>query len=279
MVEAGGNRGCIIKRDDSPEQVGAGSQAGMTLKTFSVKFNCAGYNGAMLVQQDMKQAVLSALEANDLDAIERFALRGRKILSVLVRIAYDKETLVGRRAIAATGRVASVFIRNNYEFLRETVRKLLWSLTDESGGIGWSAPELLGEIVSAGPEEFSDVVPIIAGVFSIEEEVFRPGILYAFKRIAESHPDMISPYQDIILRGLSESSPEARIHALDLVRTLGERIDPAKLSAIACKVRNMLQDRAEAWLYKNDGFINIEVGSAAREVNKYFKDQFGLQDN
>ncbi|HEX9136434.1 MAG TPA: hypothetical protein VF905_05765, partial [Nitrospirota bacterium] len=167
-------------------------------------------NNDMLIQQDMKQAVLSALEANDLDAIETFALRGRTVLSVLVRLAYDKETLVGRRAIIATGRVASVFIRNNGEFLRETVRKLLWSLTDESGGIGWSAPELLGEIVIADPEKFADVVPIIAGVFSIEEEVFRPGILYAFKKIAESHPEMISPYQDIILRGLSESTPEAR---------------------------------------------------------------------
>lgn len=232
-----------------------------------------------LIQQNMKQAVMSALEANDLDAIERLALRGRIVLSALVRLAYDKETLVGRRAIAATGRVASVFIRNNREFLRETVRKLLWSLTDESGGIGWAAPELLGEIVSAGPEEFSDVVPIIAGVFSIEEDVFRPGILYAFKKIAEGRPDMISPYQDIILRGLTESSPEARIHALDLIRALGERIDPANLNAIAGAIRNMMQDRAEAWLYEKDGFVNIEVGSTAKEVNKYLKDKFGLQYN
>lgn len=236
-------------------------------------------NNDMLIQQDMKQAVLSALEANDLDAIETFALRGRTVLSVLVRLAYDKETLVGRRAIVATGRVASVFIRNNEEFLRETVRKLLWSLTDESGGIGWSAPELIGEIVSAGPGKFSDVVPIIAEVFSIEEDIFRPGVLYAFKRIAESHPEMISPYQDIILRGLSESTPEARIHALELVRILGERIDPAKLKIMADKVRNMMQDRAEAWLYMNGGFACVEVGSTAQEVNKYIIDKLGRGDN
>src|SRR5512134_1597345 len=118
-------------------------------------------NQKTLNQQEIKKEVVAALEANDLDAIEKFALSGRKVLSVLVRLAYDKETLAGRRAIAATGRVASVFIRNNVEFLREAVRKLLWSLSDESGGIGWSAPELLGEIVSAGPDEFSDVVPIM----------------------------------------------------------------------------------------------------------------------
>jgi hypothetical protein len=235
-------------------------------------------NNDMLIQKDMRQAVLSALEANDLHSIEKFALCGRKVLSVLVRLAYDKETLVGWRAIVATGRVASVFIRNNEEVLREAVRKLLWSLTDESGGIGWSAPELIGEIVSAGPEKFSDVVPIIAEVFSIEEDVFRPGVLYAFKRIAESHPEMISPYQDIILRGLSESTPEARIHALELVRILGKRIDPAKLKVIARKVSSMMQDRAEAWLYSNGGFACIEVGLTAQEVNKYILDKLGPED-
>lgn len=247
--------------------------------SFIMKTEARAMSNNTPVKQSMKQSVLSALEANDLDAIERFALSGRKILSMLVRLAYDKETLVGRRAIVATGRVASVFIRNNNEFLRETTRRLLWSLTDESGGIGWSAPELIGEIVSAGPEEFSDVVPIIAEVFSIEETVFRPGVLYAFKRIAESRPDMVIPYKDIILRGLSEGSPETRIHALELIRTLGERIDPAMLNVMANKVKNMMQDRAEAWIYTNGRFTNIEVGSTAAEVNKYIADKFGLQDD
>jgi hypothetical protein len=57
-----------------------------------------------------------------------------------------------------------------------------WSLSDESGGIGWSAPELIGEIVCADPRRFADIVPLIADVYAIEEDVFRPGVLYAFSR-------------------------------------------------------------------------------------------------
>jgi hypothetical protein len=231
----------------------------------------------MLTQRDIKKEVVAALETNDIEAISRLALQGRKVLSVLVRLAYDKETLAGWRAIVATGQVASVFIRDDYECLRETARKLLWSLTDESGGIGWSAPELLGEIVSADPKRFSDLVPMIAEVFCIEEAVFRPGVLYAFRRIAGSDPEMISPYQDLILRGLSEQDPVVRIHALELVRVLGERIDPENLERIRSKVKNMEQDRAEAWLYINAGFINMEVGETAQEVYLYLKDKFGLQ--
>jgi hypothetical protein len=222
----------------------------------------------------MKQAVVTALESNEFETVHRLTLMSRKVLSVLVRLAYDKETLVGWRAIIATGEAASVLVRNNYDFLRETVRKLLWSLTDESGGIGWSAPELLGEIVSADPKRFCDIVPLIAEVFSIEEAVFRPGVLYAFKRIAESHPEMINPYQEIIQRGLSEEDPMARIRALELILSLKERLGAGNFNAVASRIHGLMQDRAEVWLYRNGGFTSIEVRELAREVHSRLKNNF-----
>ena len=66
-------------------------------------------------------------------------------------------------------------ITTDLDFLRETCRKLVWSLSDESGGIGWSAPEILGEIVSADPKRFKDFIPLMASVYEIEEDVFRGG--------------------------------------------------------------------------------------------------------
>jgi hypothetical protein len=221
-----------------------------------------------MTQQEMKRAAVAALESNDLEAIRTLALADRKILSVLVRLAYDKETLVGRRAIVAIGRVASVFAANNYDFLRETVRKLLWSLSDESGAIGWSAPEILGEIVSADPKNFADVVPLIAEVYSIEERVFRPGVLYAFRKIAETHPDMIMPYLDIIVDGLSEKDPEARIYALELAGMLKERFDFEKLKCVRSGVGILVNDKNEAWIYSNDNYIGIEVGNTADKVSR-----------
>jgi hypothetical protein len=223
----------------------------------------------MVTQQEMKQAVLAALEMNDFETIERLALQSRKALSALVRLAYDRETLVGWRAIVAVGRVASVYSRNNYEFLRETVRKLLWSLTDESGGIGWSAPELLGEIVSSEPEKFSDVVPLIAEVFCIEEDVFRPGVLYAFKRIARTHPEMITPFQQTILGGLSEQDPKTRIYAIELVVMLAKHLDRENLDSMRKQVAALTRDEQEAWIYEGDGFSGVVVKEFAAAAMKH----------
>jgi len=89
-------------------------------------------------------------------------------------------------------------VRRDPEFLRETCRKLLWSFTDESGGIGWSAPEMLGEIVSSDPKRFQDVIPLIAAAYEVDEDVFRAGVLYALSRVAS----MRRNWQRLIRRSL-----------------------------------------------------------------------------
>jgi hypothetical protein len=223
-----------------------------------------------MTQLEMKKFIHDSLEMNDLDAVIRLAQKDRKTLSLLIRMAYDKETLVGWRAIKAVGRIAKVLVKNEHEFLRIAIRKLLWSLSDESGGIGWASPELLGEIVSADPEGFADIIPLIAEVYDIEEKTFRPGVMYAFVRIAEVSPELVADYQKIIIRSLMDTNPLIKIYTLELVGLLW---------SVACKkniwskeytikieriVNKMNTDKGVAWVYQNNDFIDIEVGYYAQ---------------
>jgi hypothetical protein len=227
-----------------------------------------------MTQLEMKKFIHDSLEMNDLDAVIRLAQKDRKTLSLLIRMAYDKETLVGWRAIKAVGRIAKVLVKNEHEFLRIAIRKLLWSLSDESGGIGWASPELLGEIVSADPEGFADIIPLIAEVYDIEEKTFRPGVMYAFVRIAEVSPELVADYQKIIIRSLMDTNPLIKIYTLELVGLLW---------SVACKkniwskeytikieriVNKMNTDKGVAWVYQNNDFIDIEVGYYAQIFGK-----------
>jgi hypothetical protein len=228
-------------------------------------------NNTMLTQRDMKHSLLAALEGNDLEAIQALALANRTVLSMLVRLAYDKTSLVGWRAITAIGVVSTLFVRNNYDFLRDTIRKLLWSLSDESGGIGWSAPEILGEIVCADPRKFSDIVPLIAEVYDIEEKVFRPGILYALGRIAGIDSSLVLPFKDIVVSGLSNSDPLARLYALDLSAKLRDQLPHTSFEEFASAIRKLTGDTAEGWIYENGGFIGLTVADKAKYVMQLFK--------
>jgi hypothetical protein len=234
-----------------------------------------------MTQLEMKKFIHHALEMNDLDAVVLLVQKNRKALSLLIRMAYDKETLVGWRAIKAVGRIANVLVKTEREFLRNTVRKLLWSLSDESGGIGWAAPELLGEIVHSDPEGFADIIPLIAEVYDIEEQTFRPGVVYALTRVAEVSPEMIANYQKIIIRSLVDTNPLIRIYTLELVGLLWPIVCNKNLwsmdyrKKIESAVNNMKNDKKVAWIYQDNDFIDIEVGEyafiLANKLKNYIK--------
>ena len=217
----------------------------------------------------LKKNIQDLLESNDLASLSSQGKENRKVLSRLVRIAYDKETLVGWRAIKAIGLAAREMLPADLDFLRETCRKLVWSLSDESGGIGWSAPEILGEIASADPKRFKDFIPLLASVYEIEEDVFRGGVLFALGRIAGSAPELAASYQKIIISSLTDKDPIVKVRGLELVgllwtcgmhstawsREYGERIISA--------VQNLRMDKGEAWIYRDDSFISVVVGEEA----------------
>jgi hypothetical protein len=208
----------------------------------------------------MKKSIQQYLESNDLDAIVSLAKKNRRVLPLLVRSAYDKETLAGWRAIKAVGLVARELIKTDYEFLREAVRKLLWSLSDESGGIGWSAPEILGEIVAVDPQRFSDIIPLIAGVYGIEEDVFRPGVVYALGRIAGVSPELVMPHRGIIFSALSGADPLTRVYAIRAIKSIWKLETQKNRSIIKGLLEDITSDKREVFIYHNDDFSRIEVG-------------------
>lgn len=214
----------------------------------------------------LKKTIRHELESNKAESVVSLAKENRKVLSHLVRIAYDKETLVAWRAIKAMGLAARELVETDPEFLRETCRKLLWSLSDESGGIGWAAPELLGELVSADPKQFADFIPPLASVYDAEEDVFRPGVLYALAKVGEKSPELAIRHAGIILKGLSEPNQLTRVFALRALQPLLPFLGGPFLDEVTKAVEKLTNDLAEAWVYGDDDFTSVAVGQSAAEV-------------
>lgn len=131
-----------------------------------------------------KKDFLSLLENLDFETIEKSSLSNRNILGWLIGLSYDKESSLSWKAIEAMGHVAKAFVEaGDIEPLRNTIRKLLWSMTDESGGIGWRAAELIGEIIYAKPSLFEDIIPILWS--QREEESFLESVLRGIIKLSK----------------------------------------------------------------------------------------------
>ena len=213
-----------------------------------------------------RQQLILLLESNDILSVASLVKQNRKQLSKLIRLAYDKETLAGWRAIKAIGIAARAIVDQEYSFLRETIRKLLWSLSDESGGIGWSAPEIIGEIVCSDAERFQDIIPIISSIYDIEEEVFRPGILYALSRIAEERSDLVVPHKNLAIRALSDKDPLVRYFGLEVISRIKNRITDQNDDVVDMCIEKLLADTAEVWVYRENNFSRIQISEAASGI-------------
>lgn len=222
----------------------------------------------------MKDELRKILESNELGAVVELALDNRRVLSHVVRLAYDKDTLLGWRAIKAVGLIAKKLVHQDAEFLREQVLRLLWSLNDESGGIGWAAPELIGEIIAAAPQIFKELIPPLTLAFDAEEATFRPGVVYALERIAEAAPDIAAVYQRIIISSLLDRAALTRVYGLMLIERLWHTAQKAGIwspeytSRIKHVIERLGTDKEGAWVYNGTNFDNVIVADYAIDLNK-----------
>lgn len=131
-----------------------------------------------------KKDFLSILEKMDFETIEKVSLNNQRILGWLISLSYDKENSMSWKAIKAMGHIAKAYVSvENIEPLKNTIRKLLWSMTEESGGIGWRAAELIAEIIYANPSLFEDIIPILWSYR--EEESFLESVLRGMIKLSK----------------------------------------------------------------------------------------------
>ena len=94
------------------------------------------------------------------EPILKVAENKKGILSQLTALTYEEDTKISDNAIQASGLAACVIAGRDPEYVRNYLLRLFWLLNDESGGIGWRAPELIGEILHHCPQ-FSQFFPML----------------------------------------------------------------------------------------------------------------------
>ena len=147
-----------------------------------------------VVSPDLKTLRQWLLDANYTLILE-IAEKKKGILSQLTALTYDEDATISDRAIEATGFAARIITNRDPEYVRNYLLRLFWLLNDESGGVGWHAPELIGEILYQCPQ-FSQFFPMLVSLLDLEAEDaprFCAGTLWAIGRVAQVTRDAMLP--------------------------------------------------------------------------------------
>src|SRR4030066_25746 len=210
-----------------------------------------------------RREVITLLEKKQYDALVRLSFSERKILSILISLSYDKKNPISWRAMESIGLITKETAKTNPELVRNIVGRLLWMIRDESGGIGWSSPEILGEIVRNNPELCSDIAPIIVSFH--EEKMLNAGVLWAIGRIGKINAEFVDYVTPIIIYCLEAKEDILRGYAA---------LACGKLSALTAvnELEKLKSDTVFVPFYEEGELKERSVGEIASEAFKKLRE-------
>jgi HEAT repeat protein len=193
-----------------------------------------------LKARQRKEQVRILLEKRDISSLAEWGCEDRNILRTLTTFLYDDNSLINWRAIEGLAEVASRISQSDLDSVRRLLQRLFWSMNDESGSVGWHAPEAIGEILLKVPALIDEYGPIL-GSF-LREEPFERGVHYSLARITAVRADLFKGFAPEFARSMNDSDPYIRAFALLALNEIS-----GELSSEAIKV--ILKDKAELSLY------------------------------
>ncbi|NWH04712.1 DVU0298 family protein [Desulfobacter latus] len=133
---------------------------------------------------------------------------------------YNKEELIKFRSVTAMGELAARVADYSMEKARILMRRIMWNLNDESGGIGWGSPEAMGEILSKSPalaREFKCILfsYLDHGGNHIEHDMLQRGVLWGIGTYLGTVPQGLTDITRVQLQAhLSSKDPVKRGYAV-----------------------------------------------------------------
>jgi len=150
------------------------------------------------------------------------------------------------------------------EAARVIVRRLMWNLNDESGGIGWGSPEAMGEILAAHnglAHEYAHILLSYAredGNY-LEHEGLQRGLLWGIGRLSEKRPELVRGDAELLLPYLE--SPDGVIRGLS-ARIMGL----LRVKEAQTLLRKLTDDESALVIMVGNDLTSVRVNELAEEA-------------
>jgi hypothetical protein len=216
--------------------------------------------------RQLKKEALRMLQSEDfqaaLQALGQFP--PKQIVNPLFGLLYHGEPRTRWRAVSAMGEVVSRLADQHIESARIIMRRFMWNLNDESGGIGWGSPEAMAEIMVRHAQlarEFGCILISYAdpeGNF-LEHPILQQGVLWAWGRLGRKRPEMMQPVAHLLIPYLASDDPSLQGLAAWAGAPLGARVLQPYLEAL-------VSSTGQVTIYFDDELTNRSIGQLARKA-------------
>jgi hypothetical protein len=203
--------------------------------------------------------------------------KAKQIIGPLFSALCSTSEKIRWNAICAFGHTVSKLSDHDIEAARIVMRRFLWSLNDESGGVGWGAPEAMAEIMCEneglrneyvhmlisymrgdGEEEFQD------GNF-LELPMLQRGLLWGIGRLCEDHCDEMMGHGVLGDLGPYLGSEDQYVVGLAM-RALTFLPGPVPLQ----QTKEYLDSTTVLHLYIDGQMVDVQISVLAKKLHEKF---------
>jgi hypothetical protein len=192
------------------------------------------------------------------------ALPPRQSVNPLFSFLCSLDERLRWRSISAMGLVVASLADTNPESARIVMRRLIWNLNDESGGIGWGCPEAMGEIMARSDAMAREYACILISYIQpegnyLEHENLQEGVLWGIGRLADARPEMLRGSGPYLLPHLRSPRP---MHRALAAWALGGFSRPD----VIAQLEGLFGDLAVVRVYREQRMGDCTVSDLAREA-------------
>jgi HEAT repeat protein len=216
--------------------------------------------------RSLKKTLFDLLNQGELDkalaVMDR--LPPRQIINPLLSFLQSGNEKVKWGAVKGTGQVVSRMAESDMESARVILRRLMWSLNDESGGIGWGSPEAMGEILASHSGLAREYALILLSYARedgnyLELEGLQRGLLWGVGRLSEKRPELVREAAPLFLPYLDSKDEAVRGLAARLMGLL-------RLKQAEPMLEQLRQDESPIAFMMENHLTTIRVRDLAEEA-------------
>ena len=127
----------------------------------------------------------------------------RKLVNALFSFLCSTDKKIKTNAVTAMGEVVSRIAEADLESARIIMRRLMLNLNDESGGIGWGAPEAMGEIMARNEKLANEYYKMLisytpGGGNYLDFEDLQKDVIAGLKRLSRVRPNLVKEVDHLL---------------------------------------------------------------------------------
>lgn len=222
----------------------------------------------MASQRSLKKNLLTLLSEADLDRVlaELAGHPPKVLLNALFSGICHADPQIRWHAVTAMGATVARLAEQDMEAARIVMRRFMWNLNDESGGIGWGTPEAMAECLARHEGLAREYTKILVSFmredgFYLELPALQRGLLWGVARVAQGRPALLRAWE----------APRYLLPYLDsedsIVRALAARaLGLLRVGEAAAKIKQCSGDPTEFSLYAEQRLTAVTTDQLIREA-------------